>query len=218
MNLDFKEHMHLFHNTEIIAYTRVTNTGNYSTTITTAYKTGLDRHEKEASGGVYTHFDCGWQFPSDSLVDDPKPGDEITDLHFTYKVLSVQRPMFNGFWGLRCTRLNIEEDLKDIITIYRQVPSTTDDWADKILDPVPYPDGVEITARVQPDISQTNDILGKRGFTENYVIWTFLQTEPEFGDYVEIKGEVPQWKYKVVGWNDRKSLTELLKLNTIIIP
>jgi hypothetical protein len=211
--LDFCAHQSLLHNVETITYSQ--SPGLSSVSITTALRTGTWRPEGAPSGGTYTQFKTGWQIAS--LSTDPKPGDTITDSNnFVYTVLSVQRPIFNSFWGIDSVRLNIETALDDVATWYRQTDTTTDIDADKIMNEIPYQ--VNVSCRVQPDASNLQDMLGKRGQLEKYLIYINTALEPQYGDYFVINSEVPQWKYRVVGWHNRRQIGELLVIETEIIP
>lgn len=146
---------------------------------------------------------------------EPKPGDEILATDYSFKVISVQKPIFNSFWGLDTIKLDITEELKDMVTWYRQTDGEND-YGDKIMTPTILSDN--LAARVQPDPAHIGDMLGKRGSIERYLVYTLSDQEPQYGDYFTIVGESPQYTYKVVGWHGRKSLEDLTVCECIIQP
>lgn len=176
--------------------------------------------EKEKSTGAYIEREARFYLATqafDSLfISKPKVGDLIVqndvlqtdEIGRTWTILKVRKPVFNDCWTCDCIILDIQAALDTVIDIYTTSESTNSD-GDRILNPVIHQPG--LSARIQPDVQQVIDNLGKRILLSKYVVYVkgLSNYNFTFGDFV-LHNNV---KYKIVGVSNDRSLTDLITLN-----
>ena len=166
--------------------------------------------EAHPSYGVYRRFYCDFWLPSGQQ---PVIGSHITAGATAWTVLRLSRPVWNSEWHCVCCNLNLNQQLKDTITVYGPVFST-DAWADRKNTPTVI--SANVSCRIQPTLSGPVEIGGKIGLAQNFDIYidAVLPDLPLDSYVTDLSGR----KYIILSQIRRKMLDELEALQVQVQP
>lgn len=197
-----------------VSYYSRTNTAGVGTfnliPLTKAIKLDTTTRERYSSWGVYVQtivdFDLRTQ---DFTLDTPAVGDYMVDDELlAYMVTSVRRPVFGDYWGISC----VCPQLVGASTITHHIANeVTDEYGGRT---ITFVNGSTLLGWVQPTNNSVTDMFGKRGFIEDYNIWTITNLDVKYGDVIECLGV----DYEIYDISKQRQIDELQYMKGVIKP
>lgn len=191
--------------------TNTAGTGTFATVnLTKAIKLDTKTYEAYGSWGVYVKtivdFDLRTQ---DFTTYAPAVGDYmVDDESLSYIVISVRRPVFGDYWGVSC----VCPHLVGGTTVSHMIAvETTDEFGGRV---IAFANGASLLGWVQPTSNKVMDMFGKRGWVEDFDIWTITNLDVKYGDLITCGST----DYEIYEVNNSRKIDELQYLRGVIKP